>query len=109
MNLITADIPSGDEDYFGCAKSKRAEMNAHWLICFAYILTRNEDIILTRLPNFDYYDDLTCLMLAFLSEDLSETDKGTLNLMKRYADDIRTDNRANVMRVRFIVRNIWDK
>ena len=109
MNIVTADIPPGDVDHFGCAKSARAEKNAHWLIRFAYILTQNEDIILTRLPYFDYYDDMTCLTLAFLSEDLSGTDRCTLNLMKKYADDIRTDNRANVMRVRFIVRNIWDK
>ena len=109
MNIVTADIPSGDVDHFGCAKSARAEKNAHWLIRFAYILTQNEDIILTRLPYFDYYDDQTCLTLAFLSEDLSGVDKGALNMMKKYADEIRTDNRDNVMRVRFIVRNIWDK
>ncbi len=106
---IIANANLSDEDYSDCVQSRHARHTANFLQRYADLLTRNEDIILLRLPVCDRHDNQAYLMLAFLGDKLSLIEQRILEQMKSVADRTHIKTEYEITRISFYIENVWEK
>lgn len=95
------------DDKCGSIKNPAAKKKAGWLTRFAYVLARNNDVLILGLPTYNTKEDWVQVKLAFFSENLNSGEKYALDQMMKYADRAFLTHQRGVAVVVFQVYNIW--
>lgn len=96
-----------DDGKRGSIKNQEAKKKAGWMTRYAYMLARNEDVLILGLPTYDPASDWTQIKLAFFSEELNASEKLALDQLMKLADRSSLKDEHGVAVAVFQIYNIW--
>lgn len=96
-----------DDGKRGSIKNQEAKKKAGWMTRYAYMLARNEDVLILGLPTYDPASDWTQIKLAFFSENLNSGEKAALHQLMSLADKSKLEDNHGVAVAIFQILNIW--
>lgn len=96
-----------DDGKRGSIKNQEAKKKAGWMTRYAYMLARNEDVLILGLPTYDPASDWTQIKLAFFSEELNASEKLALDQLMKLSDRSSLKDEHGVAVAVFQIYNIW--